>query len=145
MAGAGFSDITSLATPAGTITFVSPLAATSGLIIDPKQSTGLGSGEVRSAVDNRAGEDGFILHPEWYEAGATFVLAGIIRAVDAAERNSFQSDTKAKLRSILSATGTLNFSGAPSATVRWYLAVDFPAIDTYLKGFRFGLISADPW
>lgn len=145
MAGSGYSDITSLVTPAGSIAFVSPISASEGLVLDPKQCTGIGSGDVRASVDDRAGESGYILHPEWYETGSTFVLAGILRYADPAVRNAAQADTKTKLRSLLSAAGTLNFSGAPSATVRWYLAVDFPAIDAHLKGFRFGLISADPW
>lgn len=142
---AGYSDITSIGTPAGTISFVSPLSASEGLVVDPKQSTGLGSGEVRTAIDNRAGESGFILHPEWYEAGSIFVLVGIMRFASSSDRNAAQADLKTKLRSMLAATGTLNFTGAPSATVRWHMAVDFPAIDAHIKGFRFGLVAADPW
>lgn len=143
--GAGFSDITQIATPAGAIVFVSPLSSSEGLVLNPRECTGLGTGEVRAAIDNRAGESGYILHPEWYEEGSIFVLSGILRYANPADRNTAQADTKTKLRSMLAATGTLSFSGAPSATVRWHLGCDFPAIDAHLKGFKFGVISADPW
>lgn len=137
-------DLQTLSTPAGVLTFNSDSGGLA-LWVDPGQSTGLGTGEVRAAIDDQSGQSGFILHPEWYETGSSFVIVGVIDAESVAIRDAAMLSMKQKLRSILSATGTLSFGSAGSVTVRWNLGLDFPHLSGILKGFRFGIVSADPW
>lgn len=139
----GFSDIDTLTTPGGVLTFN---AATGNTFhIDPARSAGLGSGEIRAAIDDQGQQSGYILHPEWFEKGSQFLLGGVISVDTVANRNSMQAEMKSKLRTILSANGTLHFTTGESVTVRWNMGCDFPHISGPLKGFVFGVVSATPW
>lgn len=141
----GFSDIDTLTTPAGTISFNDDTGDT--LFVDPKRSSGMGMPLVRAPIDNKGQTDGYIVHPFFLE-GRHLVLAGMLLIRSAATeagyrtaRDALSSGTEAKLRSILQADGTLTI-GAATLTVRCDLGVDFPAIEGMDKGFVFGLVSA---
>lgn len=136
----GYSDITTLVTGAGTITF----NATSGntYLVDPARCSGLiGTGEIRNPVDNRGQQSGFLLH-DFFEKGARGVVAGVIIADTVANRNTMQDTLKTALRSILTTTGTLNFSGGSSLAVQFELGCDFPVLSGHVKLFQFGLVAA---
>ena len=136
----GYSDITTLVTSGGTITFNASTGNT--YLIDPAQCRGLiGTGEIRNPVDDRGQTDGFLLH-DFFEKGARGVLGGVIVADSVANRNTMQDSLKTALRSIKTTTGTLNFSGGSSLAVQFDLACDFPVWSGPVKGFIFGLVSA---
>ena len=137
---AGYNDITTLVTGGGTITF----NATSGnrFVIDPARCSGLiGTGEIRNPVDDRGQQDGFLIH-DFFEKGARGVLGGVIVADTVANRNTLQSNLKTALRSILTTTGTLNFTSG-SLAVQFDLGLEFPHVAGIMKGFQFGLVAAD--
>jgi hypothetical protein len=135
----GYSDITTLVTPGGTLTFNAATGNT--YLIDPSRCTGIiGTGEIRNPVDDRGQTSGFLLH-DFFERGARGVLAGVIVVDTVSNRNSMQDSMKAALRSILTTTGTLNFSSG-SVAVQFELGCDFPALGGIVKGFQFGLVSA---
>lgn len=136
---ASFSDITTLVTGGGTITFNA--ASGNTYMIDPNASTGLGMGAVRAPIDNKGQTAGYILH-NFFEEGTHFVLSGIIVADTVANRNTMMDNLKAALRSILTTTGTLNFGSGATASVKCDVACDFPNQSAMLKGFVFGLVSA---
>jgi len=136
----GYSDITTLATGGGTITFNA--ASGNTYLIDPARCTGIiGTGEIRNPVDNKGQTAGFLLH-DFFEKGARGVLAGVIIADTTANRNTMQTALKTALRSILTTTGTLSFSGGETLAVQFDLACDFPALSANVKLFQFGLVSA---
>lgn len=137
---AGYSDITTLVTPGGTITFNAATGNT--YLIDPSRCSGfIGTGQVRNPVDHRGQTSGYILH-DFFEEGARGVLAGVIVADTTANRNTMQDALKAALRSILTTTGTLTITGLGSVAVQFELGLDFPMIGANVKGFQFGLVSA---
>lgn len=136
----GYSDITTLVTSGGTITFNASTGNT--YLIDPARCSGIiGTGEIRNPVDNKGQTDGFILH-DFFEKGARGVLAGVLVADTVANRNSMQDTLKTALRSIKTTTGTLNFSGGQSLAVQFELGCDFPVFGGNVKLFQFGLVSA---
>lgn len=136
----GYSDITTLVTGGGTITFNAATGNT--YLIDPQRCTGLiGTGEVRNPVDDRGQQSGFLLH-DFFEKGGRGVIAGVIVADSDANRNTMQESLKTALRSILTTTGTLNFSGGASLAVQFELGCDFPMLSANVKLFQFGLVSA---
>jgi hypothetical protein len=137
----GYSDITTLVCPGGTVTFNA--ASGNTYWIDPARCTGLiGTGEIRNPVDDKGQTSGFILHT-FFEKGGRGVLAGVILADTVANRNSMQDSLKAALRSTLpfGVTGTLNFTSG-SLAVKLELACEFPAWSGDTKLFQFGLVSA---
>src|SRR5215471_705445 len=91
----GWSDITTLVTPGGTITH-----GNGGFLVDPDRCSGLGMGEVRGVVDNKGKTSGYILHDR-FEGGTHFVIGGMIDTDVVATRNALQANLKAALRSIL--------------------------------------------
>jgi hypothetical protein len=136
----GYSDITTLVTGGGTITFNAATGNT--YLIDPARCSGLiGTGEIRNPVDNRGQQSGFLLH-DFFEKGARGVLAGVVVADSVANRNTMQDNLKTALRSILTTTGTLNFSGGSSLAVQFELGCDFPVLSAHVKLFQFGLVAA---
>jgi hypothetical protein len=136
----GYSQITTLVTGGGTITFNASPGNT--YLIDPARCSGMiGTGEVRNPVDNRGQQSGFLLH-DFFEKGARGVLAGVIVADTDANRNTMQDNLKTALRSILTTTGTLNWSTGASLAVQFDLACDFPVLSANVKLFQFGLVSA---
>ena len=134
----GYSEITTLVTPGGTITFNAASGDT--YFLDPDGCSGLiGTGEIRNPVDNKGQTSGFLVHT-FFEQGARGVLAGQLHCDSAAARNAMQDTLKAALRSILTTTGTLNFTGGQAIVVKFELGLDFPQISGIRKGFRFGLV-----
>lgn len=137
---ASYSDITTLVTGGGTITFN---AATGNTYwIDPGRSSGLDSVRMRKPFDNRGQDDGFLVH-DGFEEGLHLVLAGVLVADTVANRNTQIANLKTALRSIKSTAGTLNFGAGGSISVEWEMGVDFPQWAGYVKGFTFGLIATN--
>lgn len=140
-----WADLTTLVTPAGTITHNAASGDT--FFVDPKRSSGLGMGEIRAPVDDKGQTDGFILH-DFFEKGAVLLVGGIVLArTDATVvtgRDALMADMVTKLRSILRATGTLNFGSGAALTVKCNLRPDFPTVEGTLKSFIYGLVSASP-
>ncbi len=144
MPGYTYRNITTLVTPAGTLTFNA--ASGDRYLIDPARSSGLGMPKVRSPIDNKGQTDGYLLH-DFFLEGRHLLLAGDM-AIDSATteagvvtaRDALASDMETKLTSILRATGTLNFSAGSALTVKCELGVDFSGV--WLKSFVFGLVSA---
>lgn len=141
-----YSDITTLVTPAGTITHNASSGDT--LRVVPGRSTGLGMGEIRDPTDDKAQTDGLILH-DFFERGARLVLAGDVVIVSASTESGYRTardtliaDTITKLRSILRATGTLNFGNGAAFTVKCNLKFDPQG--GFVKTFIYGLVSASP-
>ena len=133
----GYSDITTLVTGGGTITFGTTY------LIDPQRCSGLiGTGRVRNPVDDRGQQSGFLLH-DFFEEGGRGVVGGVIDVASTAARDTAETNLKTALRSILTTTGTLNFSGGSSLAVQWELGCDFPVWSGIVHGFLFGLVSAD--
>jgi hypothetical protein len=150
MAGFSYSDIASLATPAGTIAFNQ--AAGDTLFLDPGRCSGLGTSRVRAPLDNKGQTDGYIVH-DFFEEGQHLTLAGevlirsaVTEAGIVSARDALLADTRAKLRSILRADGTLGFASGGSLTVRCELLVEATSSDRgpLQKAFVLGLVSADP-
>ncbi len=136
----GYSDITTLVTGGGTLTFNAATGNT--FLLDPSRCTGIiGTGEIRNPVDKKGQTSGYILH-DFLEGGGRGVLGGVIVVDTVANRNTMQDELKTKLRTILTTTGTLNFSGGATLAVKFELGCDFPVISAHIKGFQFGLVSA---
>lgn len=136
----GYSDITTLVTGGGTITFNAATGNT--YLVDPGRCSGIiGTGEIRNPVDDKGQTSGFLLH-DFFEKGARGVIGGVIVADTVANRNTMQETLKTALRSILTTTGTLNFSGGSSLAVQFELGCDFPVWSAHVKGFQFGLVAA---
>lgn len=140
-----WSDMTTLVTPGGTLTHNAASGDT--YFVAPRDSRGLGMGEIRNPLDDKGQTDGFILH-DFFEKGAVLVPAGTILArsdtVGTAGADALMAAMVTALRSILRATGTLNFASGAALTVKCYIAPEFPTIEGDLKGFRYGLVSASP-
>ncbi len=140
-----WSDMTTLVTPAGTLTFNAATGDT--YWVDPKRSVGLGMGEIRNPIDDKAQTDGFLLH-DFFEKGALLLPAGTILArtdtTGITGADALMSGMTTKLRSILRATGTLNFGSGAAFVVKCHMRADYPTIEGDLKGFVFGLVSASP-
>ena len=136
----GYSDITTLVTSGGTITFNASSGNT--YLIDPARCSGLiGTGVIRNPVDDRGQQSGFLLH-DFFEQGARGVLGGVIVADSVANRNAMQASLKTAVRSILTTTGTLNFSGGETLAVQFELGCEFPSWSADVKFFQFGLVAA---
>lgn len=140
-----WSDITTLVTPAGTLTFNEATGDT--YYVDPKRSSGLGMGEIRAPIDDKGQTDGFILH-DFFEKGAMLLIGGLILArtdtTGVTGADTLISEMVTRLRSILRATGTLNFGSGAALTVKCNVKPDFPSGVGDEKGFVFGLVSASP-
>ncbi len=143
-----WSDLTTLVTPAGTLTFNAISGDT--YWVDPKRSSGLGMGEIRNPTDDKGQTDGSILH-DFFERGAALLVAGDLRVRSSvteagyvAARDVLSGNMVTRLRSILRATGTLNFGSGAAFTVKCNIKADFPALEGVVKGFVFGLVSASP-
>jgi hypothetical protein len=136
----GYSDITTLVTGGGTITFNA--ASGNTYFVDPARCSGLiGTGEIRNPVDNKGQTSGFVIH-DFFEKGGRGVIAGVLVADTVANRNSMQTALKTALRSILATAGTLSFSGGETLAVQFELGCDFPVFAGHVKLFQFGLVSA---
>lgn len=139
-----YSDITTLVTPGGTLTFNAASGDT--YFIAPGSSTGLGMRKVRAPIDNKGQTDGYILHDFFLEgrhlliAGEMLIRSSSTEAGVVAARNTLADAMVTALASIIRATGTLNFGAGGPYTVKCDMAADFPG--TFQKGFVFGLVSA---
>jgi hypothetical protein len=137
--------MTTLVTPGGTLTHNAASGDT--YFIDPKRSVGLGMGEIRDPMDDKAQTDGFILH-DFFEKGAMLVPAGVVLArsdtTGVTGADTLMAAMVTALRSILRATGTLNFGSGAALTVKCHMRADFPSLEGDLKGFIYGLVSASP-
>ena len=133
------SDITTLVTPGGTITFNA--ASGNTYMVDPDKCSGFGMAAVRAPIDDKGQASGYILHP-FYESGTHLVVGGIIIADTTTNRDSLEGSLKTALRSILAADGTINWGAGASLTVRCDVGCDFPRVSAILHGFIFGLVSA---
>lgn len=136
---ASYSDITTLVTGGGTITFNA--ASGNTYLLDPARCSGLDGVRLRKPFDPRGQTDGFIVH-QGFEEGLHLVLAGVLVADTIANRNTMIADLKTALRSIKATSGTLNFGAGGSISVQWEVGLDFPVWNGFVKGFTFGLIAA---
>ncbi len=140
-----WSDLSTLVTPAGTLTFNAASGDT--YWVDPKRSVGLGMGEIRNPIDDKGQTDGFLLH-DFFEKGSMLLRAGLVLArtdtTGITGANALMSGMTTKLRSILRATGTLSFGSGAALTVKCNVRADYQTIEGDLKGFVFGLVSASP-
>lgn len=138
-----WSDITTLTTPAGTLTFNEATGDT--YFVDPGRSDGLGMGEIRNPIDDRGQQSGFLLH-EFFEKGAVLLVAGTVLArtdtTGITGADALMSDMVTKLRSTLASTGTLNFGSGAAITGKLYGRVKFPTLGGLQKGFEFMWVSA---
>jgi len=143
---ASWSEITTLTTPGGVLTFNAGSGDT--YYVDPLRSTGLGMGEIRAQVDRKGQASGSIYH-EFFEAGAILVIAGNLLIRSAATeagyvtaRDALELDMKVKLRTMFAASGTLAGTGV-SIVCKCNLGADFPSLPQgpIAKGFIFGLVS----
>lgn len=135
---ASYSDITTLVTGGGTITFNAVSGNT--YLLDPLSCDGLDEVRLRKPIDNKGQTDGFIVH-DGFEEGLHLVLAGVIVADTTANRNTMMTSLKTALRSIKSTTGTLNFGAGGSISVEWELGIDFPVWSANVRRFMFGLVA----
>lgn len=135
---ASYSDITTLVTGGGTITFNALTGET--FLLDPGNCAGLDGVKLRKPVDNKGQTDGFIVHPG-FEEGLHLVIAGVVIADSVASRDSMMGGLKTALRSIKSSNGTLNFGSSPSISVQWEVGLDFPHLGGTYKRFTFGLVA----
>lgn len=140
-----YSAITTLVTPAGTITFGT---GTDYLFIDPAASTGLGVSQIRTSIFNKGQTDGYNILPS-FEEGQHLVLGGrVIITSSATEagivtaRDTLLTATRTKLKSILQVSGTLNFSTGDIITV--FCETLIAPADVWVKTFVFSLVSANP-
>lgn len=135
---ASYSDITTLATSGGTITFNAATGNT--YLLDPAACTGLDGVVLDKVIDPKGQTDGFIIH-DGYEDGLHLLLSGVIVADTVANRNTMIANLKTALRSIKSTTGTLSFGAGGTITVEWEVGVDFPTLGSNVKRFVFGLVA----
>ncbi len=146
MASFSYSDIGTVVTPAGTITFNAASGDT--LRIVPRRSTGLGTSQVRAVVRDKAQTDGYILLPFFLEgqhlalAGDVVIRSAITEAGIVAARDTLLTDTLTKCKSILQANGTLNFVSGGSLAVRCEI---LPKPEGgFQKVFLIGFVSGTP-
>lgn len=140
-----WSDVTTLTTPSGTLTFNEATGDT--YWVDPARSDGLGMGEIRNPIDDRGQQSGFLLH-EFFEKGAMLIVAGVILArtdtTGIAGADTLMSEMVTRLRSTLASSGTLNFGSGAAITGKLYGRPKFPTLQADLKGFEFTWVSASP-
>lgn len=136
---ASYSDITTLVTSGGTITFNA--ASGNTYHIDPQSSTGLDAVKLRKPVDHKGQTDGYIRH-RGFEEGDRILLAGVIVADTVSNRNAMMTALKTALTSIKGTTdGTLNFGDGSSLSVQWDVGVEFPRWSAHVVRFVFGLVT----
>jgi hypothetical protein len=135
---ASYSDITTLVTGGGTITFNAATGNT--YLIEPGRSSGLDGVVVDKPIDPKGQTDGFLRHAG-FEQGSHLLIAGVLVADTVANRNTMMSNLKTALRSIVDTDGTLNFGAGGSLSVQWEVGVDFPIWSGGVKGFVFGLVT----
>ena len=98
--------------------------ATDSWFVVPRESTGLGVSEIRGQDDERGQDDGLLLHPRFLggQQIALKMLAYILSASSDAgyltARDTFLTDTRTKLKTMINADGTLHFTGGQSITCR---------------------------
>lgn len=135
---ASYSDITTLVTPGGTITFN---AATGNTYhVDPLSSSGLDAVKLRKPIDHKGQTDGYIRH-RGFEEGDRIVLAGVIVADTVANRDAMMTSLKTALASIKATDGTLNFGASGALSVQWDVGIDFPRWSAHVVRFVFGLVT----
>jgi hypothetical protein len=137
-----WSDLQTLTTPAGVLTFNEATGDT--YFVDPERSSPLGAGATDAPVDDKGQTHGSLLHPA-FEKGALLVVAGVVLArtdtTGVAGADALMTDMIAKCRSILDATGTLAFGSGASIVGQCNLLPTFPHLRGDLKGFLFGFVS----
>jgi hypothetical protein len=135
---ASYSDITTLVTGGGTITF----NATNGntYLIEADASSGLDGVQLDKPFDPKGQTDGFLVH-DGFENGLHLLLSGILVVDTVANRNTMMTNLKTALRSIKTTPGTLNFGSTASISVEWEIGIDFPIWSGNVKRFVFGLIA----
>ena len=137
-----WSDLTTLVTPVGTLTFNEATGDT--YFVDPARSSPLGAGQAEGAIDPKGQTDGSLVH-SFFENGALLVPAGVIVArtdtTGQAGADALMADMTTKLRAILRANGTLNFGSGAALTVRCNQLPSYPGLGGNLKGFIFGVVS----
>lgn len=136
---ASYSDITTLVTGGGTITFNA--ASGNTYHMDPAACSGLDGVKLRKPFDDAGQTDGFIVH-DGFEEGLHLLLSGVIVADTVANRNTMMGNLKTALRSIKTTTGTLNFGAGGAISVEWEIGLDFPVWSANVRRFTFGLIAA---
>ncbi len=139
--------IDTLVSSGGTISFNDATGDTWAL--DPARCSGLAMRKVRSSIYNRAQIDGYYFG-NFYLEGRHLLLAGTILVDDTTEaaalatRESMIASAIAVLEPIATgstgSTGTLNFVGGSTLTVKCDVALD--PTGAWLKSFVFGLVSA---
>lgn len=135
---ASYSDITTLVTAGGTITFNAATGNT--YLVDPLASTGLDAVKLRKPVDHKGQTDGYIRH-QGFEEGDRILLSGVIVADTTANRDAMIGSLKTALASIKSSDGTLNFGTSTALSVQWDVGVDFPRLSANVVRFVFGLVT----
>lgn len=121
MSAWSYSAITTCVTPAGTFTFNASSGDT--FLLDPNACTGLGTSQVRTPIFNKGQTSGYNILPFFLE-GQHLVLAGVALIRSAATeagyvtaRDVVLTDLRTKMKSIISADGTLTI-GTDVLTVR---------------------------
>lgn len=135
---ASYSDITTLVTSGGTITFNAATGNT--YLIDPLASDGLDDVKLRKPVDHKGQTDGYIRH-RGFEEGDRILLAGVIVADTVTNRDAMMTNLKTALASIKSTDGTLNFGSGASRLVQWDVGIQFPRWSASTVRFVFGLVT----
>lgn len=135
---ASYSDITTLVTTGGTITFNAATGNT--YLIDPQASTGLDAVKLRKPVDNKGQTDGYIRH-RGFEEGDRILLSGVIVADTVANRNAMMANLTTALAATKVSDGTLNFGAGGALSVQWDVGVDFPRWSASVVRFIFGLVT----
>ncbi len=143
MAESSYTKITTLVTPAGTITFHGAGADT--LRLAAGACRGLGAFEARAPVDPAGQTDGYILH-RFYLPGAQLLLVGVYDIVSASTeagyvtaRDALMDSTYTKLKSAAAAsTSTLNFTGG--ASIAGLKVRRYEPSGEFQKGFTIDLI-----
>lgn len=145
----GYSNITTLTTPGGAITFTAAGGA-DRLFNDPAQCRGLGSFEARAPISPKGQTDGAILHP-FFLPGAVIVLKGVFHITSASSeagyitaRDTVLEDTYDKARSAAAvSTSTLAFSGGYTISGLKLRAIDIHSRDDrgpMVKGYIIDLV-----
>lgn len=135
---ASYSDITTLVTGGGTITFNAATGNT--YLLNPQACSGLDAVKLRKPIDEKGQTDGFLRH-QGFEEGERILLSGVLIVDTVANRNTMMANLKTALRSIKATDGTLNFGAGGSLSVQWDVGIDFPIWSVSVKGFVFGLVT----
>lgn len=118
MASWSWSNLATLATPGGTITFHS---GADTLVADPGRCRGLGAFEARQPVDPRGQTHGFVIHPSFLP-GADLLIVAFFHITSAGgdpgwatARDALMDATYAAAKAgVGSASSTLTFTGGPT-------------------------------